>query len=318
MPHPETTAIPRNDLGAVAWEYAEDATNRGFIGLRVMPSFNVIKKEGKYPVITIESLLRTQSTKRATRGKYQRSDYTFDEKNYACSEYGFEELLDDSESIEYSQILFPAEVIAVKRATDAVLMQQEIRTVAKLLNTSALENDAVTTAWSDQAGATPRKDVLDATDAMRSGFGTKPNKMVVSNKTKNDLLLTKELTDALKYTNPIELGGAEAQLRVLAQYFGVDEFLVADAQKDTSKKGKGFVLGDIWTNTICGLYSVDASLDLRKPTIGRSFLWTADSAENLVTEQYRDETTRSQVYRVRQTVAEEYIFTGAGYLLTGV
>jgi hypothetical protein len=58
--------------------------------------------------------------------------------------------------------------------------------------------------------------------------------------------------------------------------------------------------------------------DLREPCIGRTFLWTADSPQNIVTESYREEQTRSDIYRVRQYTDEAFVFTGAGYLLSNI
>jgi hypothetical protein len=280
--------------------------------------FTTPKKEGVYPIITVESFLKPQKTARAPRGAYNRSDYDFKEGNYSCEENGWEELLDDSERTLYGDAQLDAEAIAVMRAVDVLMASQEIRTATLLQNTAVIANGAVGTAWSVSATATPRADVVSAMNTMRSTFGVKPNKMTVSDKTKNDLLLTAEITDAFKYTNPIELGGVEAQLRILAQYFGVDEVIVTGAQKDTAKKGQTKTLADIWTNTICGLYAVDSSRDLKKPSIGRTMLWEQDSPEMIVTEQYRAESNRSDVFRARQSTDEVLIFVGAGRLLTGV
>ena len=58
--------------------------------------------------------------------------------------------------------------------------------------------------------------------------------------------------------------------------------------------------------------------DLREPCLGRTFLWTADSPQNIVTEQYREEQSRSTIYRVRHSVDEAFVFTGAGYLLSNI
>ncbi len=318
MPSPETTAIVRNDLGTIAWEYALDAANRGFVGMEIFPLFDTPKQAGEYPIITVESFLKMHKTARAARAAYNRSDYTFTKGTFACSENGFEELLDDSERSLYGDAQLDAEIIATMRAVDVVLKQQEQRQLTKALSTASLPDSAVSVTWGTPATATPRADVFTAKEAMRSTYGMKPNLMVVSEKTKNDLLLTAEITDALKYTNPIELGGDEAQIRILAQYFGIEKLRVASAQKDTAKKGQSKTLGDMWTNTVCGLYHSDASRDLKKPSIGRTFLWTQDSPENIVTEQYRADGNRSDVFRARQYTAEEYMFVGAAYLLTGV
>jgi hypothetical protein len=37
-----------------------------------------------------------------------------------------------------------------------------------------------------------------------------------------------------------------------------------------------------------------------------------------VTESYREEQTRSDIYRVRQYTDEAFVFTGAGYLLSNI
>ncbi len=318
MPSPDTTAIVRNDLGTIAWEYALDAESRGFVGLSILPIFETPKKEGEYPIITTESFLKDQKTKRAPRAAYNRSDYTFTKGNYACSEHGFEELLDDSERTLYGDAQIDAETIAVLRAVDVILRQQEIRIIAKVLSTVALPDSAVGVKWDTYATAVPRENVIAATETMRSTYGVKPNLLVLSVKSKNDLLLTAEIKDAFKYTNPVEIGGMEAQLRILAQYFGLEEVKVAGGQRDSAKKGQSKSLADLWDNTKAGLYNVANGRDLKNPSIGRTFLWEGDSPENIVTEQYRAETNRSDVFRARQNVAEEYIFVGAAHILTGV
>ncbi len=318
MPSAETTAIVRNDLGTIAWEYSVEASQRGFVGSKIFPTFETPKKEGEYPLITVESFLKSQVTSRAPRAAYQRSDYTFENQSYACQENGFEELLDDSERDLFGDAQIDAEAIAVMRAMDVVLRKMESRQITMAIDTASIGNAAAAVAWSTAATATPRTDVLAAKEAMRSNFGVKPNLMVISDTSKNDLLLTAEITDALKYTNPVELGGEEAQLRVLAQYFGVDEVAIADAQTDSAKKGAAKSLADFWTNTICGLYRVSSSKDLKEPSFGRTMLWTGDSPQTVVTEQYRAESNRSDVFRARQNTDEVYTFVGAGRLITGV
>ncbi len=318
MPSPVTAAIVRNDLGTIAWEYAIEASQRGFVGLQILPTFGVPKKEGEYPVITTESFLKSQKTKRAPRSSYNRSDYTFENDTYSCSEHGWEELLDDSERTLFGEAQLEAETIATMRAVDVILREQESRIITMVTDTGTLANAAAAVAWGTAATATPRVDVLGSSETMRSSFGIKPNVMVISEASKNDLLLTAEITDALKYTNPIELGGEEAQLRILAQYFGMDSVLVAGSQTDSAAKGASTVLADLWTNTICGLYRVSASRDLKEPSIGRTFLWEGDSPQNVVTEQYRADSNRSDVFRARQNLDEEITFVGAGSLITGV
>ena len=58
--------------------------------------------------------------------------------------------------------------------------------------------------------------------------------------------------------------------------------------------------------------------DLKEPSLGRTFIWEEDAPGMIVTEQYREEQTRSDVYRVRQNTDECIQFAGAGYIVTGV
>ncbi len=318
MPNPDST-LQRPDLGAIAYEYMLDASRRGFIGLEILPIFPVQKQSGNYPKIPKEAFLKAQPTKRARRGNYNRSDYEFGTGNFSCEEYGWEEQVDDAEANLYRRF-FDSEEIAVMRATDILLRGQEKRIATAVFNTSNITGTAaITIEWSTPATAVPRSDVKTAKQAMRAASGLVPNVMVISLKVLENLLMVSEITDALKYTNPIELGGIEAQKRILATYFGVDRLLVGGAIEDTAKKGQDASLSDVWNDEYCGLFRISSGgPDLREPALGRSFLWTGDSPSNLVVETYREEQTRSNIYRVRHNVDEAFQFTGAGYLMSNI
>ena len=319
MPRPTSaTTLQRPDLGAIAYEYNAEASQRGFIGLALLPIFEVPEQSADYPKIPIESLIKLQDTKRAPRANYGRSDYEFKAGTYACEENGWEEPVDDTESSLYRRY-FDAEEVAVKRAVDILLRGQENRIAAMMFNSGNFTVADVAIAWGTSASAVPRTNVEAGKIAMRAASGLEPNVIAMSKKVFTYLMLTAEITTAFRYTNPIEIGGMEAQRRLMAQYFGVDEVLVGNAIKDTAKKGQVFTLGDIWDDEYVGLYKRSAGgNDLREPVVGRTFLWTADSPGNLVTEQYREEQKRSNIYRVRHNTDECFIFQGAGYLLGNI
>ena len=174
------------------------------------------------------------------------------------------------------------------------------------------------TEWSNIA-STPRANVKAAKVAMRAASGLIPNVMAISWVVFQNLLLVTEIMSAFQYTNPLQLGGEEAQRKVLAQYFGLDDILVGNAIKDSAKKGQSVSIADIWDDEYAFFCKVSSGgQDLKEPSLGRTFLWTEDSPDILVTEQYRDEPHRSEVYRVRQNTAEKFTFTGAGYLLSNI
>ena len=231
---------------------------------------------------------------------------------------GFEEKIDDREEALY-QNYFDMEAAATIRAMAIVLRAHEIRVKTLAYDTATIANGAVGVAWTTPATATPKADVDGAKDSMRNNFGVLPNKMTISYSRFNAAMRTAELKDALKYTNPIEMGGFEAQKAIVAQYFGLDEILVGDAQKNTAKKGQATSLGEIWTPGNVGLYAVsDGSDDMKEPVIGRTMQWEEGAPDILTTETYRDEAVRADIVRVRNDVDEVYQYEGAGYILTGI
>jgi hypothetical protein len=316
MPRPtSSTTIQRPDLGALAYEYMLDASQRGFIGLDILPIFEVSEQTAEYPIIPIESLIKEQDTKRSARGDYARGDWEFATGNYACEEYGWEEPVDDVEAKLYARF-FDAEMVSTEIAVDRILRSHEKR-IAALVFASADTN--VSVEWSTAATATPRANIEAGRNAMRAASGVMPNAVAMGWVPFRNALNTAELKDALKYTNPIELGGLEVQKRVLAQYFGVDRILVGDAQRDSAKKGQSTVLADIWDDEYVALLRVsDGSPRLREPVYGRTFLWFEDSPQTVVVETYREEQKRSTIVRARQHVDEAVIFAGAKYVLGNI
>ena len=317
MPRPtSSTTIQRPDLGALAYEYLLSASQRGFIGTAVMPVFEVPEKAADYPVIPIESMLKAQDTKRAARGKYNRGNWEFETGTYDCTEYGWEEPIDDSELRLYDRF-FDVEMAATEIATDIILRDHERRVATKLESGGA--DSSVTNEWDDAANATPHSDIETARLAMRAASGLTPNAIAMSYKVFRNALTTAEIQDAFKYTNPIEIGGEEAQRRVLAQYFGVDQILVGGAIQDTAAKGQSASLGDIWDDEYVHLLRTsDGGPRLREPAYGRTFLWFEDAPQIVVVESYREEESRSTIIRTRQHVDEAVIFAGAKYTLGNI
>jgi hypothetical protein len=316
MPRPtSSTAVQRPDLGSVAYEYMMTESERGFIGLDIMPVFEVMEQSADYPVIPIESLLKIPDVRRTAQGAYNRGDWKFETGSYSCEEYGFEQPVDDVEARLY-QRFFDAEVIATEIAVDNVLRAHEAR-VQALVQSSADSN--VGTEWSTAATATPYDDVKTAKQAMRAASGLVPNVGVCSLKVFENLLATSELQGKLQYTTPIELLPVEAQRRMVAQYFGLDNLLVGGAVKDSAKKGQSFSISDLWDDEYFSLVRVsNGSPRLREPVYGRTFLWVEDSPQELMVEQYREEAIRSEIYRARHHVDEAVIFSGALYTLGNI
>lgn len=320
MPRPTSgTTLQRPDLGVLAYEYMMGASQRGFIGMSVMPVFDVPEQSADYPVIPIESMLKVPTTRRQARGAYPRGDWEFETGTYSCEEHGWEEPVDDSEASLYRRY-FDAEEVSMEIAVDHIARAHEKRVASIAQDTSvAVGSGNVSTEWSTASSATPRDDVKDAKESMRQASGLMPNAGICSLKVFNNIMNTSEIKDAFKYTSPIEIGGMEAQRRLLAQYLGLDQVLVGGAMEDTAKKGQSFSLSDIWDDEYFSLARVsDGGMRLREPVLGRTFLWTEDSPQALTVESYREDNIRSNIIRVRQNVDEAVIFSGALYVMGNI
>jgi len=302
------SAIYRPDLGQAVMEFFEDPTaGMGYIGLEVMPVFRTGVQAGSYPVIPVEALLKLASVDRTPRGSYGRDDYEYERGQFQTSERGFEELLDDSERALFDQEApGMAEFVATRRCWNKIMRGQEYRIAQKIFNSSNFSAHSVSVCWDVAATATPIDDVKTGIGAFRKQCGMLPNALVISYTTYLALQVSDQIVDQLKYTFPgIDVSNLNAQQ--MARVLGVQRLLVAGAVYDSAKKGQTASVADLWDDEYAALIRTSSGPDLTEPCVGRTFLWTADSPDNPVVEEYRDEAHRSDVYRVRHHVTEEFM-----------
>ena len=199
-----------------------------------------------------------------------------------------------------------------------VLRSQERRVAAKVKNTSTFENAAATKAWNSYADADPLADVEKAKEHFRYSVGLKPNALVMDEGVLRHISMCEAVMERVKYTSPNAIRG-QLTIEQLKAYFGVENIVVAGAVFNSAKKGKPKKIEAIWPKDKVLLARLSSGgQDLKEPSLGRTFIWEEDAPGMLVTEQYREEQTRSDVYRVRQNTDECIQFAGAGYILTGV
>lgn len=314
---PRTNAIIRPDLGVLAYEYSLGAATQGFIGHQVLPPFNTVLQSSQYPVIPAEAILETADTQRAPRTAYARGDWEFDFKDYTCKENGWEEPLDDTEAALFSRY-FDAETVAVQRATLMVLRSQERRVAAKVMDTNTFSNAPAAHAWNSYADADPLADVNKAKEHFRYSVGLKPNALIMDEDVLKHISMCDAVMDRIKYSSPNAIRG-ELTLEQLKAYFSVPTIIVAGAVYNKAAKRKNKEIATIWPTDMIMLACLSGGgQNLKEPCLGRTFLWEEDSPGMLTTEQYREEQTRSDIYRVRQNTDECIQFTGAGYIITGV
>lgn len=322
MPRPtSSTAIQRPDLGALAFEYAMEATQRGFIADQVLPIFKTQEKTADYPVIPAEAVLKLpHNIRRAPKAPYAREDFNFETGTFNCKEFGFESVVDDGEATLY-QRFFDAETIATKRAVNILLRSREKRAADLLFNatTFAGKTNAIVNEWNKPNDATPKEDVNAAKKLIRQRTGMEANGMIISRSVFDALLMAGEFLSHVDKTRAVLLENFEIQKQLIAQFFGMENLLVGNAVYDSAKKNKDLSAADIWSAeyALIGVFAKNPD-DLSEPCVGRSFLWTPDSPDILTTETYREEKVRGDIVRVRHNIDEVSVFVGAGQLLSNI
>ncbi len=300
------TAISRPDLGVLVQEYMETAASLGFVGLQVMPLFPTMEQSATYPVMPKEVMLKIFDTNRAMRSAYKRSDWEWEQGQYATRENGWEEVVDDREAKLYAS-RFNAEVVASMRASKIILRGQEKRIADMVFNDTNFAANSITHEWDDATNATPYDDVNDGVESVITASGIKPNTLIVARTTFTNLKNCDQIVDRIKYTFPgIDINSMSAAQ--LAQALNIDQVLVAGSVYDSAAKGQAASISDLWSNEYAMLTSVAMpGSDLTEPCVGRTFLWTDDSPTNEVVESYREEGVRGDVIRVRHDTSEALI-----------
>ena len=301
------TVLRRPDLGEQVMSYIEDSTS-GYIGLEIFPVKTVASSHGIYPVIPADVLLgRMEDVRRAPRGAYNRSDWEYERGRYTTTERGHEEPMDD---VEWKQLEQEApglaESISIKRAMDIILRSQEKRIADKLFNESNFTAHNASVKWTTAATATPVDDVLAGKTAFRAQCGMLPDALVITYDTFLALRRCTQIRDQLKYTFPgIDLN--RLSVDQLCAILDVPRIIVAGALYNSAGKGFDPAISSIWNSAYGALVKISTGADLSVPGIGRTFVWSEDSSVNPIVEQYREEQTRSEIFRVRHHVEENFI-----------
>jgi len=301
-----THAKPRLELGVAVMEYVEQA--KEFIATACLPIFKTKKKESSFSAITREGITRDADTKRAPRSAYNRDGFEAKDLSYKCEEHGLEGALDDGEREMYASD-FDAELVTSQITARRLMQAQEKRVADALFNASVwtgadLFTDHSANPW-DNIASDVVGQVRAAREKVRSNCGIEPNALICSKINIDNLLDNTGIKDSIKYV--ARLTEAEI-LNALADILGLKKIIVGKAIRNSAKEGQSFVSANIWNDdyAMVGVIAEDGQ-NLVLPSVGRTFLWIADSPDNATVESYRDEVHRSDVFRVRQNVDEKII-----------
>lgn len=320
MTAPSSTSFLRPDIGQSFEEFDLVAERMGFVGPRVLPVFDTMLQTSNFSKIPVEELLKDTKTERAPGAGYNRDKYSFEQDNYACIENGAEEPVDDRERAMYAYS-FDIERISAERAMNRVLRDLEKKIAAKVFNTTTWTGSSLTTSvgtrWSTSATCTPIDDVLAAHNSVRTSSGMLPNAVIMSWNVWRLLQQCDQIVQQLIYSGTED--PKQVTTNQLAALFHVDQVIVAGGVKNTAIEGQAASISDIWTDDYVMVAKLATTNNLREPCIGRLFHFVADgSSAGGTVEQYRDESVRSDIMRVRMDYDAKIIHPQCGHLLTNI
>jgi hypothetical protein len=323
-----STAITRLDLGLTQSEFSLAADRQGFIGPKVLPVILVNKQAADFGKIPLESLLKTQDTKRAPRAGYNRDDADFDKNSYSTDDHGLEAVLDDRQAELYRDLI-DGEMFSVDRAVDGVLRRYEIDVASAVNDTSVWTGSSLTTAiineWDDFTNATPITDVDAAREKVFSGTGLEPNALIINRFVMRNLRNCAQIVDKIKYVMGTLPGEITAQM--LATAFDIKYVIVAGSAKNGANEAQAASISRIWSNEYAMVAKVAETNDPMEPCLGHTFTWNGDGAPAgpgsdqelaVLVEEYRSENNRGTVYRARNDRGIKIMYKEAAHLLSNV
>jgi hypothetical protein len=322
MPVPSSTlSTLRPDLAASFEAFDLQAEKEGYIAQKVFPVVSVDSQAGNFGKIPLAQLLQQRTTTRSPGSGYARGNFTFEPATYSCEEHGAEEPIDDREAKMYANY-FDSEVIATKRAYNAVLRNAEKRVADAVFNTTtwtgaSLTTDVSSVPWATVANAKPLDNVEAAVQKVYDNSGLWANALVINKKVFRNLRNTPQVTDRIASSGAgNRVLASDVSLQMLAEAFALDYIIVAGGSLNSATEGQTASVSQIWSGTYAMVCRVATGNDFREPCIGRTFHWAGDGSNvDGAIESYRDEVVRSNVIRVRHDVDEVVLYAQAGHLL---
>jgi len=313
-----SAAIFRGDIAGVV-EQAKDF-EAGLIGTGVMPILDVPVRAGQYPSFVLKEgqLLKSDMKTRSPYSAYARGTRAFVQDTYTALEYGYEEAVDDTVTLDVARF-FDAEVIAAKLAKRKLLLAHELRVAAKIFDsgtfTATNSGTAYTTA--NLASFDCGQDVQEAIDRLLSkGESTSNLKVVIPYPVWTRVRASTKFQNRLRGTGLSTDTILNASTQAAAEVFGVSEVLIGRASYDSAPEGVAFSASNAWANTFIWVGSVtQASAGYFGGGAGFTLNWS-EYGPAIGVSTYREEAIKSNIVRASQYTAEKVVNANAGQLIT--
>lgn len=283
----------------------------GFVAELLAPTFNTGEQSAQYYVFDAENLLHIpRKIERAPGAEHVEVNTKLSDDNYNCKNYGLKIPVADEERKKYA-IALDADLAAIKRVTDIIKVNRELRVKAKATNAAVVPNASPAIKWND-VGCNPKNDVDAGKEAIRKGIGLRANTMVISETVKLILENHPEIRKAFQLT--IE---GRLTVEMLQVYFNIPRIAVAGTVLATSAEGQQIASDDIWQDDIV-LAHVEPGQDLMLPNFMRSMNWSGVGSIEGALYSFRNDDRKADMHAIDHSTDEKVTGTKAAYLLTDV
>jgi len=308
---PTSYAVPRADLGEAFYEF--DGSAEGFVAADVLPVIPVPRKAATLSVIQRENLKRALDS-HANGAAFARINLASEDLAYACVDHGLEEQLTDEDRKNYA-LDFDAEQATVNNIIHHQMIEREIRTKDIVWSTTtfagaALFKDNSGSPWSTAATSIIGQ-IAVGKETARANSGNQPDSLLIGAAGLANLLANTELITRFPGAAVI----TEQMLRAnLAAVFGLKNLFVGGRVYDSADEGVAFSGSDIWSDTYALLFK-QATGDMKSYGLGRTVVWDMMAAGEVNVVQYREEQTKSDIFRGELFEVPKLFDAYAGHLM---
>lgn len=244
----------RPDLVAIANDYSRvNAGRRGYIADRVIPRVRVDAANFTYAEFPVDEAFTVYDTQVDRLGRLNEITSSAGEAPGAVKDWGLMEPVPyrDQLAAQAANIPFSPLARATRNVTDKVQLAREIRAAGMIFSSANYQTGYKTTLSGTSQFSDPASDPVALINDVAAGMLVRPNTLVLGMATRNILRRHVKVSTALG-------GSAESGRYVpdaeLAEALGVENIVIGNTIRATTKRGQTLATGPIWGKHAALLY----------------------------------------------------------------
>lgn len=286
----------------------------GFIAGSAFPVVPVEKQSDVYYLMDRDDFFRDEARPRAPGTESAGGEFRLTTATYNAIVEAFHKDIDDQLRANADSVL-SLDRAATEFVTQKLLIRRERRWMANFFTTGVWGTDITpATLWSAPT-STPGADVEVGKMAIQSRTGYKPNKLILGARVMAALRRNPEIRDQFKYVS-----ASSIDADMLANFFGVDQVMVADAVFTAAITGQTGVNPDFMSGRNALLCYAPDVPSLMTPSAGYTFAWSGYTGANqgMRMSKLRVDTIRSDRVEGEIAYSMHRVASDLGYFFSNV